>query len=130
MIERTWHGPEDAETLVAEYFDPAYHAHDPFRPRPNPSSIVKIVREMREALADLRYSVHETVEQGDLLAARWTLTGVHRGTLFGVPASGNKIEVSGVTLNRYVNGKIVEGHIHWDASTLMRQIGGDAPPPA
>lgn len=58
--------------------------------------------------------------------AQWaytTMRGTHRGDFMGLAASGKKIEVKGVDIVRFANGKAVE---HWgwnDDYTMMMQLG-------
>ncbi len=46
----------------------------------------------------------------------------------GVPPSGNRVEVSGITINRISEGKIVETWTNFDALGMMRQIGAIGEP--
>ncbi|MEO1626568.1 MAG: ester cyclase [Bacteroidota bacterium] len=71
---------------------------------------------------DLSASIDEIVVEGDLVAARITWTGTHRGELFGIPASGEKISWTGADWWRIKEGKFVE---HWDVvdwSQVLNQI--------
>jgi len=55
--------------------------------------------------------------------ARWSCRGVHKGELNGIAPTGKQIAITGVTICRLANGKIVEGFVNWDALGLMRQLG-------
>jgi predicted ester cyclase len=55
------------------------------------------------------------------------MRGTHRGELMGIPATGRRVEVAGITIERLVGGKIVE---HWrvtDEVGLLRQLGALPP---
>ncbi len=41
---------------------------------------------------------------------RWTVDGTHKGELLGmgIPITGREVSLSGVTVDRFANGKIVE----------------------
>ncbi len=41
----------------------------------------------------------------------------------GVPPSGRRIEVSGMSMDRISVGRIVENWNNWEALEMMRQIG-------
>jgi predicted ester cyclase len=41
----------------------------------------------------------------------------------GVPPSGRRIEVSGMSMDRISGGRIVENWNNWEALEMMRQIG-------
>jgi predicted ester cyclase len=51
------------------------------------------------------------------------LEGRHTGDALGVPATGRRVRVAGITISRIVNGQIVEGWNSWDQLGLLRQIG-------
>src|SRR5262245_55458182 len=63
---------------------------------------------------DLRFVVHDQVSEGDQVASRWTLHGTHRG---------REVELCGIVISRFEDGRIVED---WAASgtvELVRQLG-------
>jgi predicted ester cyclase len=55
--------------------------------------------------------------------ARWSCRGTHKGDLNGIAPTGKQFAISGVTVARVANGKIVEGWVNWDALSLMQQLG-------
>jgi predicted ester cyclase len=55
--------------------------------------------------------------------ARWSCRGVHKGELNGIAPTNKQFTITGVTIARFSNGKIVEGFVNWDALGLMRQLG-------
>ena len=65
----------------------------------------------------------EYVAEGDRVVWRWTVRGTDTGGFMGKPATGKRIEVTGVNIQRLANGLIVE---HWsfpDLLELQRQLG-------
>ena len=58
-----------------------------------------------------------------MVVTRWTGRGTHDGDLMGVPASGNRAEISGITINRVAGGRISETWTNYDALGMMQQIG-------
>jgi hypothetical protein len=40
-----------------------------------------------------------------------------------LPWATRQFAITGVTIARFSNGKIVEGFVNWDALGLMRQLG-------
>ena len=53
----------------------------------------------------------DQLAEGYMVATRRTARGTQQGALMGVPPSGNRKEVMGVTISRIEGGKIVE---EWD----------------
>lgn len=74
---------------------------------------------------------HEIVQQfsdGDYVITRIVGRGKHTGEFMGIPATGNDVEMAGITIHRIDNGKIVE---HWgqvDAMGMLAQLGALPPP--
>ena len=63
----------------------------------------------KKAFPDLHVSVQEMIAEGDKVAVLWTFRGTHTGYGYeGLPPTGTKIEIRGMTLWRIVDGKIVE----------------------
>ena len=57
------------------------------------------------------------------VAARFIMRGTHRGTFFGVPATGKKIAVSAMNFYRLSGGEFVEERGQPDLLGLLQQIG-------
>lgn len=53
----------------------------------------------------------------------YTLTGTHQGEFQGIAPTGRRIEVRGVQIGRFENGKIVERWGSTDELGIMRQLG-------
>jgi steroid delta-isomerase-like uncharacterized protein len=83
----------------------------------------------RSAFPDLTVTIDLMVAERDLVAVRWTARGTNTGTGNGIPATGKRVEVTGTTIFRLVDGKIAEEWTSGDALGLLRQLGL-APRPA
>jgi len=79
--------------------------------------------DLRRAFPDFKVTIDRVIEQGDIVVARWTTTMTHKGAFLGFPATGKKVTVSGTSMQRIENGKIVEGWDNWDQLGLLVQIG-------
>ena len=63
----------------------------------------------KKAFPDLRMSVQQMVAEGDKVAVLWTFQGTHTGSGYeGLPPTGTRVEVRGMTIWRIVDGRIVE----------------------
>ena len=63
----------------------------------------------KKAFPDLRISVQEMLAEGDKVAVLWTFQGTHTGSGYeGLPPTGTRVEVRGMTIWRIVDGRIVE----------------------
>jgi steroid delta-isomerase-like uncharacterized protein len=67
------------------------------------------VRAEKQAFPDLRISVQNMVAEGDKVAVLWTFQGTHTGSGYeGLPPTGTRVEIRGITIWRIVDGRIVE----------------------
>ena len=75
-------------------------------------------------MPDLTYTVDDQVAEGDKVVSRYTATGTHQGEFFGVAATGNRIEMSGIQIDRFdESGKMVEEWPEYDLLGAMKQMG-------
>jgi steroid delta-isomerase-like uncharacterized protein len=74
-------------------------------------------------IPDLTAKIEDLVAEGDKVVVRFTAEGTHEGTLLGVPPTGKRLRVSGISIYRLAEAKIVE---HWeegDRLGLLQQLG-------
>jgi steroid delta-isomerase-like uncharacterized protein len=73
---------------------------------------------------DNKTQTDDLIAEGDKVVERWTNTGTHTGEPFlGAPASGKKFSVTGISIYRIANGKIVEHWGEFNSSTVAQQLG-------
>ena len=75
------------------------------------------------AIPDLHFTIDDLVAEGDMLVTRWTSTGTHLGELMGIPPTGKSATVTGIAIDRFVNGRSVENWVVFDQLGLMQQLG-------
>jgi steroid delta-isomerase-like uncharacterized protein len=116
---------------VDEIYAPDYVLHDPSMPEDVHG--VEGIREFYEtafnAFPDTELSIEELIAEGDKVVMRWTSRGTHQGEFVGLPPSGKRVEVAGVTISRIEGGKIVEDWELTDALGMMQQLGAIPAPP-
>lgn len=115
------HGDLDAiNDLVTE---DAIHRDRDEQEYHGPDGVREWISGYRAAFPDLRVTVDKQVGEGDTVATRWTTEGTHRGELWGIPPTGRRFTITGVTIDRFVHGKIAESEESWDAMGMLRQLG-------
>jgi steroid delta-isomerase-like uncharacterized protein len=111
--------------LVEEIYAPDFVNHDPTIPEDVRG--VEGAREFysmyRSAFPDAQVTKEAQLAEGDTVATRWTARGTHEGELLGVPPSGNRVEVPGITISRIEGGKVAEEWNQYDALGMMQAIG-------
>jgi steroid delta-isomerase-like uncharacterized protein len=76
-----------------------------------------------KAFPDFYWRVDDQVAEGDKVTTRYTMGGTHQGEFFGVPATGKRVEISGINIDRVEGGKVVEEWASYDLLGAMRQLG-------
>ena len=111
--------------ILDELLAPDYINHTPATPDlpTGPEGVKGVVTMFRSAMPDLRVIVEDMIAEGDKVATRYTLEGTHRGELFGVPPTGQRLSIKSISVERVSEGKIRE---HWrvtDSMDMMQQLG-------
>src|SRR5271166_6108193 len=112
------HDPDSVEGFVAA----GYINHNPF---------VEDGREANRAFwaafftafPDIEATMDDLVVAGDRVVGRFTYRGTHAGPFYGMPPTGNPIEMRSIDIWRTENGEFAE---HWDELNLLdlfQQIG-------
>lgn len=76
------------------------------------------------AFSDVKFTINNIFGEGDQLVKHWTFKGKHTADFFGIPATGNQVEISGSTIVRMSpHGKIAEERDFMDNMSLLAQLG-------
>lgn len=85
--------------------------------------------QFRAAFPELQVSIRDILSAGEKLVGYFGVTGVHRGELFGIPATGKTVSYDEMVIVRFADGLIVE---HWavaDTLAMMQALGAVSPAP-
>jgi steroid delta-isomerase-like uncharacterized protein len=107
-----------------EVLSPSYVYRDAPPGTPSgPEGIKEIVSMFRAGFPDLEITIDEQVAEGDLVCSRTTMRGTHRGILLGIPGTGKAVTMTGLTMVRIIDGRLVESWVKNDVMGLMSQLG-------
>lgn len=84
--------------------------------------------ELYDAFPDVTVSFREMIEEGDMVAVRYTGTGTHEGEYNGIAPTGERIQLSGMRFCRLEDGKIAEVWGQRDDLGQLVQLGVVEPP--
>ena len=77
----------------------------------------------RTAFPDLHTNIDQQIADGDKVVTRWTAHGTNKGSLLGIPPTNKSATITGMTIERYADGKIVETWNVFDQLGMMQQLG-------
>lgn len=128
VTEEPWRGDYG---VIDRFVADGFVGHDPSQPEPvrGPDGLKAFIDTYRTAFRDARITVEASFADGDWVATRWTGRGIHEGALMGVAPTGKEVTVTGLSMTRVADGKIVEDWSNWDALGMLIQLGA-VPEPA
>jgi predicted ester cyclase len=110
---------DDAASVLA----PDYVWHGPGPDVHGPAGWKQLAAMYLSAFPDLVMTIDDQIAEGDRVATRYTARGTHRGELAGVAASGRYVTVPCLSIERVVDGKVVESFEVFDQLGMFATIG-------
>ena len=92
-------------------------------PLRGPAGFKPFFRKFRAAFPDIEVVVEDTITEGDKIAARCTVRGKHQSDSLGFAATQQPMEITGMTIVRVRDGKIVEAWNNFDFMSMFQQLG-------
>jgi len=69
--------------------------------------------------ANPHLDIKDVVSNGDRLACRFVMSGIHQGPFIGVPGTGRPYLCQGITIMRFVGPRVVE---RWSMTDAVKQF--------
>ena len=88
-----------------------------------PEAFKQVLMGVHAGLPDVEVLSENEIAEGDQVAVRWTMHGTHTGELLGIPPTSQLVTLTGITIYRLTDGKIVEERGEEDALGFMQQLG-------
>jgi predicted ester cyclase len=102
---------------------PDVKVHLPGMPAPlDFDSFFQFGRAWHGAFPDERTEFEDQIAEGHLVVSRMRSTATHRGELMGIPATGRRITVTGIWIDRVAGGQIVERWGEVDMLGMLQQL--------
>jgi len=125
IVRRALEEPWGNLDVFDELIDESYVSHDPAEPQPirGVQGAKDNVNQYLSAFEGAHIKVLDQIAEGDVIATRWEGRGRHTGELMGITPTGKEIVITGISLTRVANGKLVEDWTNWDTLGMLQQIG-------
>jgi steroid delta-isomerase-like uncharacterized protein len=114
---------EGNKGIVDELVAGDYVGHTPLGEMHGPDGVKQFDAMLHAAFPDMQITVEDQISGDDRVATRWTCRGTHKGEFQGMPPTGRQIKMTGMTIFRIANDKLVEGWVQPDLLGLMQQLG-------
>ena len=90
---------------------------------PGLQGLKETLTRIRHAFPDSKWSVEEQIAEGDKVLTRFTWSGTHQGEFLGIPATNRHVQVWGMVIDRFEDGKVKSTRILLDTLSMMQQLG-------
>jgi predicted SnoaL-like aldol condensation-catalyzing enzyme len=117
-FEEVWN--KSRPEAIDEMFPEDGVLHDGRKEYRGPAEFKGFYDDLRAQLSDVRVTTHETISEGDIVCMRWSSTATDRST-------GKHLEVTGMSILRFEDGRFVEAWQNWDQHGLLQQLADTAP---
>lgn len=74
------------------------------------------------AFSDIRCVLDTQVAEGDLVATRLSAVATNTGVFLGRPATGKKVQLAGIQVDRVQAGRIAESWVQMDYLSMLQQL--------
>jgi steroid delta-isomerase-like uncharacterized protein len=91
---------------------------------PGPQGYIRFFRSLRRAFPDMSIDVEQIVaDEDDSVGFVYTFSGTHTGDYFGVSGTGKNVQIKGMQISHFEQGKMTERWGNWDEHSILQQIG-------
>ena len=130
LVERFYHEVWNRadENAARDILDPDFRFRASLGPElRGPDDFIVYLRAAHAALGNFTCIIEDMIATQDRAAAKMAFRGTHRGTFFGVEATGRDVHWSGAAFFTMRGGRIAELWVLGDIDGLKRQLMPDEP---
>ncbi len=125
LVRRAWEivSPDNLD-LIEEVYAPDLVWHEPDQDIRGYDQAKQFVSTFFAAMPDINITVEDLIAEGEKVVSRYTIRGTHQGETeeFG-PPTGRQMQLEGITIHRFEDGKIVEEWERYDNLSVLQQLG-------
>ncbi len=91
------------------------------------SELAEAAQSVQAAFPDRRDTIEQMIADGDRVGMLFRVQGTHEGNFFGIPATGNTIDIHEIGIFKLADGKIIEAWFMADEAAILKQLGVGLP---
>jgi len=108
--------------VIDELFTPDYKHHFPGNDMDREAFKAFSLATFK-AFPDLELTADLLIGEGDTVVKMWSVKCTHQDEFMGIPATGNKVNITGFSRYKIRDGKLAECWELMDTFTMMQQLG-------
>lgn len=83
----------------------------------------QLLKSYHQAFSNSRVDILSQIAEDQMVATRWRVTADHTGEFAGLAPTQKRSTWTGVSTDRFENGKIVESWVNWDKYSFLEGLG-------
>lgn len=122
-IVKEWHEASDnahLKKIYEKYLDDDFTAYY-FGQEVNKEQYITLYERSREMFKDSKIVVEEQIADGDKVVSVIIWTAIHLADTMGMPVTGGAINIRGVSVDQFKNGKVIRHHPLFDTAQLLKR---------
>jgi steroid delta-isomerase-like uncharacterized protein len=96
-----------------------------FEPGMGVDDLKGAIRAYRDAFPDLTLTILESVADAERIAYRWQIAGTHEAVYEGIPPTGRRVTVTGITMLALRDGRVVHDRFESSSPPLAELLTTD-----
>ena len=105
-----------------ELYDPNCTIYGPPGVSPGIEAIRQFYSGFWSAFHNSRLEIEDALAEDDKVAARFSVSGAHKGEFQGIPPTDKQVTIGGITILRFRDGKCIERWNQADFLGLVQQL--------
>ena len=115
-------------SVLDEVDSPEVQYHGPSMEFHNLEELKNLTRSFMLGFHDTKMTTKDQIAKDDTVVSRFDFEGIHKGEFAGLPPTGKKVKIAGISITRFVKNKIVDEWELFDEMGLMKQLGMELQP--
>ncbi|REJ82881.1 MAG: ester cyclase [Bacteroidetes bacterium] len=99
------------------------HTPDPNISATGLEGVKQMIAMYRSSFPDMKVNIMSMTAEGDMVITHYNMTGTNSGPMGEMPPTGKSMNVNGVDVVKFKDGKATEHWGYWEESKFMEQLG-------
>jgi predicted ester cyclase len=109
--------------VLPDLIAPEHVSHLPTGDHYGPEGVRIDIAGFRSAFPDLHLALDDVGGVVVGVSERGAARGTHGGSVLGRPATGRRVRIEGIGIDRFASGQMVERWVQYDSWGLLQQLG-------
>jgi len=120
LIDEAWN--KGHLGVIDEILSPNYVLHIDAPGAKDREGYKQAISMYHDAFPDFNFTIEDMIVNGDRVVIRATMSGTHKGELFGIASTGKKLTMTAISIRRMKDGKIAEEWVETNMLGFLQQM--------